>query len=147
MDFTLTLRHSRRRLCAIVAALCCAVVMNASDKVGDLYYDFNTSSLTATVTYESSSSSSNYPSLTEVVIPATVQFNGVDYKVTAIGISAFSGCALLSSVAIGANIESIEQNAFYECSANIFIIPDAGNLKSLNACRIFPNAAFLFPIV
>ena len=146
MDFTLTLRHSRRRLCAIVAALCCAVVMNASDKVGDLYYDFNTTDLTATVTYESSSSSSNYPSLTEVVIPATVQFNGVDYKVTSIGANAFSGCSSLQSVTVGSNVETIGLYAFSGCSSleSLTVPASVTQISSyaFNSCTSLKNLRF-----
>lgn len=117
MDFTSTfLRHCRRRLCALLALFCCCAVAGASDKVGDLYYDFNTTSLTATVTYESTSSS-NYSSLTSVVIPATVQFKGVNYTVTAIGQSAFESCSSLSSLTIGANVSTIGLYAFSGCSS------------------------------
>ncbi len=115
MNFTFTLRHFRKRLFALLAVMCCFVVVVASDKVGDLYYDFDTNNLTATVTYESTASS-NYSSLTSVTIPSTVQFNSVDYKVTAIGASAFRYCSSLESLTIPASVTEIGHSAFNGCT-------------------------------
>ncbi len=54
-------------------------------------------------------------SVTSVTIPATVTINGVSFKVTKIGASAFSGCTSLKSVSIGKNVQSIGKKAFYNC--------------------------------
>ena len=50
---------------------------------------------------------------TSVVIPATVKFNGITYKVTSIRAKAFYSCKKLKSVTIGTNVESIGAKVFY----------------------------------
>jgi len=84
-------------------------------KVNGVYYNFVTSAKTATVTYYSTSSNSSaYTG--NVTIPATVTYNGVNYSVTEIGKSAFSGCKYLKSVIIPNSVTSIKHYAFSECS-------------------------------
>ena len=51
-----------------------------------------------------------------VVIPSTVENDGVEYSVTSIGDNAFYGCTGLTSVTIGNNVTSIGDNAFKDCS-------------------------------
>ncbi|MCM1180913.1 MAG: leucine-rich repeat domain-containing protein [Clostridium sp.] len=53
----------------------------------------------------------------KVVIPATVKINGEEYKVTTIANGAFSGSKKLTTVTIGKNVTSIEDKAFYKCTA------------------------------
>ena len=75
-----------------------------------------------------------------VSIPATVNLNGISYKVTSvakdafkgnksitkvtvgknittIGKNAFSGCTKLKTVTLGSNVTKIEEKAFYNCKA------------------------------
>lgn len=47
------------------------------------------------------------------VVPKTVKYNGVSYKVTEVGTNAFSKCQDLKKVTIGANITKICKKAFY----------------------------------
>ncbi len=51
-----------------------------------------------------------------VKIGATVSYNGVTYKITAIGKKAFANCKKLKSVTIGTNVKEIGANAFKNCS-------------------------------
>ena len=51
-----------------------------------------------------------------VVIPATVDWKGKTYTVTAIGSYAFQNCSGLTSVTIPNSVTSIEYSAFYNCS-------------------------------
>lgn len=53
---------------------------------------------------------------TKVVIPATVTFDGITYKVNAISDQAFKGCKKLKSVTIGKNVTRIGKKAFNGCS-------------------------------
>ena len=52
----------------------------------------------------------------EVLIPASVTYEGVEYSVTSISSSAFWGCSLLTSVTIPNSVTSIGVFAFRECS-------------------------------
>ena len=53
----------------------------------------------------------------EVVIPATVNHEGITYSVTAIAPYAFDFCQLLTSVTLGSNMQSIGYRAFGFCSS------------------------------
>jgi len=54
---------------------------------------------------------------TSVRIPQTITYDSINYKVTSIGDSAFSGCTSLTSVTIGNSITSIGDSAFEGCNA------------------------------
>ena len=53
----------------------------------------------------------------DLVIPWRVLYNGLYYKVTAIGEEAFTDCATLTSVLIPNSIESIGEYAFQNCAS------------------------------
>lgn len=52
----------------------------------------------------------------EIVIPSSVSYKGVEYKVTAIGAQAFYECNLLVSVTVPDSVKDIGSQAFYNCS-------------------------------
>ncbi|MBO4851397.1 MAG: leucine-rich repeat protein [Prevotella sp.] len=53
----------------------------------------------------------------DVIIPWQVLYNGINYRVTAIGEDAFANCETLHSVTIPNSIESIGERAFAGCAA------------------------------
>ncbi|MCD8148096.1 MAG: leucine-rich repeat protein [Clostridiales bacterium] len=54
---------------------------------------------------------------TSATIPATVEYGGVTYNVTAINASAFSGYTKLKTVSVGSKVTKIGSKAFYKCTA------------------------------
>ena len=78
-------------------------------KVGDLYYSYNTSSRFATVVRGDS-----YSELTKVEVPGTVEIEGITCQVKEIASRAFSGTPITSLVIVE-GLESIGQEAFSSC--------------------------------
>lgn len=52
----------------------------------------------------------------ELVIPAEVEHDGVNYSVVAIGARAFSGCSEITSLNIAPSVTEIGAYAFYQCT-------------------------------
>ncbi len=105
----------------VLAATCCIMFANAlqaSDTaVNGIYYDFDSNTKTASVTYRGSSYNAYSNEYTgSVTIPSTVTYNGTTYSVTSIGDWAFRDCSSLTSVTIPNSVTSIGGWAFNECS-------------------------------
>ena len=84
---------------------------NAYDaKINGIYYNLIEKAKQAEVTY----GDNKY--IGDIVIPESVEYDGVNYAVTSIGQSAFDGCSGLTSVTIPNSVTSIGQSAFPGCS-------------------------------
>ena len=96
-----------------------AINIYASDtQVGGIWYDFNSSTKTASVTYRGydyDSYDGEY--FGSVVIPETVTYNGTTYGVTSIRSRAFEDCSSLTSITIPNGVTSIGGQAFYGCTS------------------------------
>ena len=88
-------------------------------KIGDLYYNLNNG--TAQVTYQLRYNENNYAGLTDVVIPSSVTYNNVSYRVTSIGEIAFRDCKSLTTIDIPNSITYIGDQAFYDCESLLAI--------------------------
>ena len=95
-----------------------ASTIYASDTAVDgIWYDFDSSTKTASVTFRGTDPNSHYGEYSgSVTIPATVTYNGTTYSVTSIGYSAFSSCSGLTSITIPNSVTSIGRYAFSSCS-------------------------------
>ena len=88
------------------------LVANAYDvKIDGVYYNLNNDAKTAEVT----SGDKKYEG--EISIPGSIENDGISYKVSSIGVSAFYYCSGLSSVIIPISLTSIGENAFWYCSS------------------------------
>ncbi|MBR5029857.1 MAG: leucine-rich repeat protein [Muribaculaceae bacterium] len=85
--------------------------------VDDLCYNKNSDGTSVTVTYQRTSNP-RYTNLPEnLIIPASVTYDGVTYSVTKIGDNAFARCEGLKSATIGNSVTSIGSLAFNTCSS------------------------------
>ena len=94
-----------------------SVTASAYDaKINGIYYNF--SGTEATVTAIIFNNRDNRKAYTgNVVIPASVTYNGNNYSVTSIGYQAFYYCSDLTSVTIPNSVTSIGKEAFYKCES------------------------------
>lgn len=83
-------------------------------EIDGLYYDLDSRTETAKV---SRNGSGTYYGRTEILIPSSVNYNGVNYKVAGIGAWAFDNAVNLSSITIPESVTYIEESAFYNCSS------------------------------
>ena len=90
----------------------------ASTKIGDLYYNLDSYTHTAEVTYYSYSSSSNQNYVSgDLIIPESVTYNSQTYSVASIGNNAFYGCSALTSITIPNSVTSIGYSTFDGCTS------------------------------
>ena len=100
----------------LLAAVCAIFASNT--QVNGIWYDFNSSSKKASVTYRGdyiTQYTNNYNGA--ITIPSSVKYNGITYSVTSIGDWAFYGCSGMTSVTIPNSIASIGVSAFSGCSS------------------------------
>lgn len=112
----------------IIAALLCSISASAYDfEVDGIYYNITSSEdLTVSVTYKGSDQSSAVYS-GNVVIPGSVEYNGITYSVTSIGYSAFENCSNLASIAIPNSVTSIGASIFSGCDNLTSIVVEEDN--------------------
>ena len=85
-------------------------------KIGNLFYNLNTTNLTAEVTEPDVYWGDWYRNgTTTVSIPENITYNSKTYKVTSIGEKAFCGCKKLTSITIPSSITRIGKDAFWNC--------------------------------
>ena len=98
---------------------------------GDLYYNITSSSEPFAVEVTNNGTYT----LTSVVIPSAVEYNGITYAVASIGESAFYACTSLTSISIPNSVTTIGYLAFTGCSSLTSItipksVTDMGKLQN-----------------
>ena len=98
-----------------------SLVVNASVKIGGIYYDLNSSTQTAEVAYSIYSG--------DVVIPSSVNYDGIDYAVTGIASNAFINSPQLTSLTIPKSVTTINyKRDFFRNSERLAsIVVEEGN--------------------
>lgn len=98
-------------------ALLLAVGSYAQDaEINGIYYNLNKTAQTASVTYRGSWSLDFPDEYTgDLVIPASVDYDGITYAVTSIGDFAIEGCSGLTSVTFPESVTTIGESAFSGC--------------------------------
>lgn len=105
--------HLFRRLVLVVGLVVQSTLLNASTLIDGLYYDLDTSSRTATVTYQTMETD-NYASLpASVKIPETVTYNGVTFTVTKIADSAFGYCKSMEEISIPGTVTEVGTTSYF----------------------------------
>lgn len=115
-------------------------------KYGDLWYEIDTNSLTATVTYnegvefeiDSTIGVTSYKvskgaqySYEKITVPTEIIVETKSYKVKTVGNKAFASCKSLISIELSNGIETIDINAFNNCE-NLKHIIFPSTLKTIN---------------
>jgi hypothetical protein len=130
----------KKKIFTLFFALVASVgIIYASDaQVDGIWYDFNESNKTATVTYRGSSYNSYYNEYSgSVVIPSSVTYNGTTYSVVSIGEDAFRDCSSLTSVTIPNSVTGIGEGAFSWCNSltSVTIGNSVTSIKNNTFCR------------
>ena len=121
-------------------------IIYASDtQVDGIWYDFDKSYKTATVTYRGSSYNSYGNEYSgSVVIPSSVTYNGTTYSVTSIGYYAFRGCSSLTSITIPNSVTSIQYMAFYGCSKLTSVTINSDAIVNKTYTSTSDNLSYIF---
>ena len=107
-----------KHLFTALLLLCTTMAFAEEVTIDGIKYDIITKGKVATVKNSSYSG--------DIVIPATVEHNGVTCSVTSIGEDAFYGCYGLTSITIPNSVTSIGDDAFQYCSGlTSIIIPNS----------------------
>lgn len=105
----------KRFFTLLVALVAMMSVYAKGTKIGTLYYELWDSDNTATVCYETTTTS-NYAYVNSVAVPDKVTHNGKTYVVRAIGANAFKNAPDLKSITIGDSVKVIGESAFENCA-------------------------------
>ena len=106
-------------------------------EIDGLKYTLNTETKEASVT-----KGTNEPT-GSLVIPSTVAYEGVEYKVTRIGYNAFKNCSGLTSVTIPEGVTSIGGYAFQSCTGlTKVIVPDIAAWCNINFASNYSNPLY-----
>lgn len=92
-----------------------------SVEIDGLYYELNTTSRTASVTYQNTTSS-NYSGLSTVMaIPSEITYNNLTFRVTAIQDRAFANCTALESISIPGTVTIIGSTKYNSSSTATYL--------------------------
>ena len=104
----------------LLALILLPLAVSAVNFIDGIYYNLNSDTKTAEVVQYISKKYSG-----DFVIPSSVTVEGINYKVTSVAASAFTGCSDLTSITIPNSVTTIGKKAFENCTALTSVtIPD-----------------------
>ena len=111
------MKHLRHLFTAL--SLLCATIATAHDfEVDGIYYDITDSTdKKVAVTYRGNYYDDYNEYTGSVVIPESVEYDGITYNVTSIGNYAFSSCTSLTSITVPNSVIGIKNYAFNGCTS------------------------------
>ena len=127
---------------ALMASVVAVPTLASDTAVDGIYYDFDESSLTASVTYRGAEDDWMYDAtgstlyVGDIVIPPTVVYGGRTYTVTAIGNDAFIGSRQMTGLALPHTVTSIGTGIFTACTSLRSITVDEANPVFLSSDRV-----------
>ena len=109
----------KQKLFFVIFAFLVAITVHANGtEINGIYYELDSSTKTASVTYTGIYFQPNPRSTAytgNIAIPASVTYDGTTYTVASIGTNAFEGCKGLTSISIPASVTTIGDYAFEFC--------------------------------
>jgi hypothetical protein len=103
----------KKLLLSLFAVLLSCSALAYDVYIDGIYYNLNTETKEATVTYKDY----NYSSYSgNVIIPSSFTYSNVTYNVTDIGLTAFCNCPGLTSIEIPSSVTNIDNQAFQNCT-------------------------------
>lgn len=100
--------------------------VNAQDaQIDGIYYNLDQAAKTAEVTNLAGGGRVRYSYSGEIVIPASIEFEGATYSVTSIGANAFYNGSSLISVTIPNSVTTIGEEAFSQSGLSSITIPNS----------------------
>lgn len=110
-------------------------------QVNGIYYNFDESTKTASVTYRGTYTYSYDEYVGDIVIPASVTYKGTTYSVTTISTGAFDGCKSLTSIVIPESVTKLEERPF--CYSSLKSISLPYTLKDLGRAAFYQCASLI----
>ena len=132
-----------KKLLLTIAVMLGTITASAHDiEVDGLYYNFNSDG-SVSITFKGNNCDAYTGEYSgKVVIPSTIEYDKVNYSVTAVGTYAFFNCSELTSVTIPASITVLEDYSFNGCSnLSEIIIEDCAESLSAGYSNIYYNTA------
>ena len=99
-------------LTTLTAALLALSAWANGTKINGIYYVLDSSTMTASVV-----GNIGYKYKGDIIIPASVTYDGKTYSVTSIGHDAFYNSTSLTSITIPESVTSIDRDAFGNCTS------------------------------
>ena len=107
------MKHSLRYSLLLLLSMVFSLSSQAQTLIDGIYYNLDTETNTASVTRNSNGSGYSR----EIIIPSSVESEGIEYSVTSIGFKAFYYCTSLTSIEIPSSVTSIGDYAFAYCTS------------------------------